>query len=226
MRSRARSPRRSSRPRSRSRPGRRPPRSSPSGRGRRPRSPSAGSGRRAPRRRRAPLRLPSRLLDPVEDPLLRVGVDHGADVGLLVGGVADLERLDARQHPLDEARRRPRARRRSAARRCSSVRRRRSCWRRSPRRPRRGRRRPSTITGRRVAELEADLLLRRALLQAPADGARAGERDRLHALVLDQHVADLGGRARRRRSASRAAAPPPPRAPRAAAPRVASGSRA
>ena len=45
----------------------------------------------------------------------------------------------------------------------------------------------------RVAELEADLLLRRALLQAPADAARAGEGDRLHALVLDEHVADLGG---------------------------------
>src|SRR5207344_1923094 len=41
-----------------------------------------------------------------------------------------------------------------------------------------------------------DLLLRRALLQAPALAARAGEGDRLYALVPYEHVADLGGGAR------------------------------
>ena len=44
---------------------------------------------------------------------------------------------------------------------------------------------------RRVAELELHALPRRALLQLPADVAGAGERDQLHALVLDEHVADL-----------------------------------
>src|SRR5207248_626098 len=38
-------------------------------------------------------------------------------------------------------------------------------------------------------------LLRCALLQLPADRAGAGEGDRLDALVLDEDVADLGGRA-------------------------------
>ena len=47
---------------------------------------------------------------------------------------------------------------------------------------------------RRVAELEVDLLARGALADSPADVARAGERDQPHALVLDEHVADLGGR--------------------------------
>ena len=46
---------------------------------------------------------------------------------------------------------------------------------------------------RRVAELEVDPLLRRSLAQLPADAARARERDRLHPLVLDQRVTDLGG---------------------------------
>ena len=48
--------------------------------------------------------------------------------------------------------------------------------------------------GRRVAELERDLLPRRTLAQLPADLRRAGERDQLHALVLDEDVADLGRR--------------------------------
>ena len=42
-----------------------------------------------------------------------------------------------------------------------------------------------------VSELEQHLLPRRALADAPADLGRAGERDRLDAFVLDQHVADL-----------------------------------
>src|SRR5207248_10417310 len=45
--------------------------------------------------------------------------------------------------------------------------------------------------GRGVAELEVDALPRRPLAQLPADLARARERERPHALVLDEHVADL-----------------------------------
>ena len=37
---------------------------------------------------------PAGLLDPVEDPLSRFSVDHGADVRLLVGRVADHELRD------------------------------------------------------------------------------------------------------------------------------------
>ena len=44
---------------------------------------------------------------------------------------------------------------------------------------------------RRVPELELDALARRPLGQLPADLARAGEGDRAHALVLDEHVAEL-----------------------------------
>src|SRR5262249_48601351 len=46
---------------------------------------------------------------------------------------------------------------------------------------------------RRVAELQPDALLRRTLGDAPADAARAGERDHPYPLVLDEHVADLAG---------------------------------
>ena len=74
--------------------------------------------------------------------------------------------------------------------------------------------------GRRVPELELDALARRPLGELPADLAGAGERDRAHALVLDEHVADLRTQARRGRSASRAAGRPRPRAPRAGAPRT------
>src|SRR5205807_5277684 len=48
--------------------------------------------------------------------------------------------------------------------------------------------------GRRVAELEVDALLGRTLPQLPADRAGAGEGQRADALVLDQHVAELGRR--------------------------------
>ena len=47
---------------------------------------------------------------------------------------------------------------------------------------------------RRVAELEVHALARRALAELPADAGRAGERDERDALVLDEHVADLGRR--------------------------------
>jgi len=46
-----------------------------------------------------------------------------------------------------------------------------------------------------LAELELDPLLGCALGQLPADRSRAGEGKRLDALVLDQDVTDLGGRA-------------------------------
>src|SRR5204863_3200471 len=45
--------------------------------------------------------------------------------------------------------------------------------------------------GRRVPELEVDALLVCALAQSPADTARAGERDQLHAFVLDEDVAEV-----------------------------------
>ena len=48
---------------------------------------------------------------------------------------------------------------------------------------------------RRVPELELHALPRRAPREVPADPGRAGERDELHALVLDERVADLGRRA-------------------------------
>ena len=42
---------------------------------------------------------PAGLLDPLEDPLSRIRVDHRADVRLLIGGIADDELL----HMRDEA---------------------------------------------------------------------------------------------------------------------------
>ena len=42
------------------------------------------------------------LLDPLEDALAVALVDHRPDVGLLVGRVADLQRLDLRQEALEE----------------------------------------------------------------------------------------------------------------------------
>src|SRR5947199_231850 len=44
----------------------------------------------------------ARLVDPLENPLLRAFVDHGPDVGLLVGRIAHDQGLDARQEPLEE----------------------------------------------------------------------------------------------------------------------------
>ena len=76
--------------------------------------------------------------------------------------------------------------------------------------------------GRRVAELQPHALLRRALRDAPADAARAGERDHPDALVLDEHVADLAGRADEDGEPARRGGPLPARAPRGAAPRAAS----
>ena len=49
--------------------------------------------------------------------------------------------------------------------------------------------------GRRVPELEIDALARCALAELPAHRAGAGERDERDARILDDHVADLGGRA-------------------------------
>ena len=43
----------------------------------------------------------------VEDALAGVVVDHRADVGLLVGRITGLQRLDAGEEALEEARRRP-----------------------------------------------------------------------------------------------------------------------
>ena len=48
-----------------------------------------------------------RLLDPREDPRARVLVDHRADVGVVVGRVADLQRLDRRRRTVSRTRRRP-----------------------------------------------------------------------------------------------------------------------
>ena len=44
---------------------------------------------------------------------------------------------------------------------------------------------------RRVAELERDVLARRAVAQHPADRRRAGEGDHRDPRILEQHVADL-----------------------------------
>ena len=84
---------------------------------------------------------PSGLGDPREDPLARVVVDHRPDVGLLVGRIADLQRLDLRHELGDEAVPRVVERRRSAAPRCSSGRRTRTRSRRASRPCRRARRR-------------------------------------------------------------------------------------
>ena len=43
------------------------------------------------------------LLDPGEHAVARVGVDQRADVGRLVGGVADDERLDLGQEALEQS---------------------------------------------------------------------------------------------------------------------------
>ena len=134
------------------------------------------------------------LLDPGDDPLLRVGVDHRPDVGLLVRRVADLERLDLGDEARDEV----------VVGGAADV------------DPLHG---DAALPGEgegvagelrrglldvgvrldedrgRVPELERDLLPGRPLAQAPADVARARERDHPDALVLDQDVADLGGRA-------------------------------
>ena len=117
----------------------------------------------------------------------------GPDVGRLVGGIADRQRLDlgtnsatnsshassSDEDALDRdaalAREREGVRgelRRGALRRVGADDRR-----------------------RRVAELELHALAVRAFGDAPADAAGAGERDQLHALVGDEHVADLRRRA-------------------------------
>ena len=134
------------------------------------------------------------LLDPLGDPRPRVLVDHRPDVGRLVRRVADDERLDLRQEALEEAVEHgpldvdPLHGDAALAGEGERV---------------RGELRRGEVEvgvgghddGRRVAELEPDALLRRALGDPPADAARAGERDHPDALVLDEHVADLAGRA-------------------------------
>ena len=145
----------------------------------------------APARSFAPAAWAS--FDPLGDPGPRVLVDHGPDVGRLVRRVADDERLDLREEALEEA-----VENRSLdvdpldgdaalAGEGEGV---------------RGELGGGEVEvgvgghddGRRVAELQSHALLRRALGDAPADAARAGERDHPDALVLDEHVADLGGR--------------------------------
>ena len=141
----------------------------------------------------------------------RPRVDHRADIGLLVGRDRRLSASTRGTNSRDE--RRPR-RRRATKMRCTEM----QLW------PANENAFAASFAavprgasaqhdrGRRVAELELHALAVRAFRDAPADVARAGERDQLHALVLDEHVADLAPQSRRRRSASPAAGRPPPRA--------------
>ena len=135
-----------------------------------------------------------RLLDPLEDALARAARRSA--------GRRRSPRRPGRRRRAprpwagtrETARRRRRAGRRSAARRCSSGRRRR-------RRSRRARvaassrsASASTITGVAFPSSSLTRLRGARSRELPADLARAGERDRAHALVLDEHVADLGRR--------------------------------
>src|ERR671922_104067 len=135
-----------------------------------------------------------RLVDPLEDPFARVLVDHRPDVGLLVGGIPDGQRLDLRDELRDEVLIDLVLHVDALDRDAALTREREAVG-----RHRRGGRADVGIgpddDRRRVAELERNPLARRALGQLPADAARAREGQDLDAVVLDEDVADLRRRA-------------------------------
>ena len=134
------------------------------------------------------------LLDPLRDPRARALVDHGADVGRLLGRIAHDQCLHLREEALEEAVDDgpldidPLDGDAALPGEGEGV-----------RGELRGGKVEIGVGGhddrRRVAELQPNALLGRALGDAPPDAARAGERDHPDAFVLDQDVADLAGRA-------------------------------